>query len=139
MRRRSFACRLVALFGVLAGMLSWTSSASARGRSAADQEVSTEISWRPCTEEEMLSTAIPMDCGSVTVPVDYAHPNGRTVSLFVSRHRSTAPDPVGPLFVNQGGPGAEAAMYALGFSQLPLVTWDANGTPRSGPNTHGEQ
>jgi pimeloyl-ACP methyl ester carboxylesterase len=137
MRGRSFACRLAAVVIVVAAMPSMTSSASARGPSGAQKDASTEISWRPCTEAEIPDSAIAMDCATVAVPVDYEQPNGRTLSLFVSRHRSTAANRIGPLFVNQGGPGMEAAIYANRFVATPgverfdIIGMDPRGTGRS--------
>lgn len=52
-------------------------------------------------------------CTTMNVPLDYARPHGRTIPLLVSKHPAT--DPArrrGVLFVDNGGPGGSAAMYA---------------------------
>ena len=73
----------------------------------------------------------------MTVPADYERPHGGTVSLFVSRRSAIAPESLGPLFVNQGGPGAEAAIFGAsvgGFTALDrfdVIGMDPRGTGRS--------
>jgi pimeloyl-ACP methyl ester carboxylesterase len=65
-------------------------------------------------------------CTTMTVPLDYANPHGRTISVLISKHSAT--DPVrrrGVLFVDNGGPGGSAAMYAG-----TLSTPNANGYTR---------
>lgn len=45
-------------------------------------------------------------CADVTVPLDYAKPGGRTISVAISRIRATdSAHRVGPLLLNGGGPG----------------------------------
>jgi pimeloyl-ACP methyl ester carboxylesterase len=58
-----------------------------------------------------------MDCATVTVPLDYADPEGATIDLFVT-HRPAGGDRIGALFVNPGGPGGSAAEFA---AALPAV------------------
>jgi len=55
-------------------------------------------------------------CGRLVVPLDYAKPQGPTVSLAVSRLRHTTPDAdyQGVMLVNPGGPGGSG----LGLSRL---------------------
>jgi pimeloyl-ACP methyl ester carboxylesterase len=58
-----------------------------------------------------------MECASVSVPLDYDHPSGEMISLFVTRTSATGARR-GALFVNPGGPGGSAAEFA---ALLPLV------------------
>ncbi len=66
-----------------------------------------------------------LDCGSVRVPVDYAKPDGKKISLFVGRIKAAGkksrPDPLVPL---AGGPGAAASESYLfpnqGFDKVHL-------------------
>lgn len=111
-------------------------SAAGRDRSGPSQS----IDWRPCTKREIGLPRDQLDgieCATVRVPVDYSKPNGRTLSLFVSRRRAVADDPLGPLFVNQGGPGMEAAHYAAllgsypGFDRFDIIGMDPRGVGRS--------
>jgi pimeloyl-ACP methyl ester carboxylesterase len=90
-------------------------------------------------------------CGTVTVPLDYARPNGTQIKLTVSRVRATHRDPrnskrrvprQGALVFNPGGPGASGLYFPL-VGQLPqwknigaaydLVGYDPRGVGRSAP------
>lgn len=47
-------------------------------------------------------------CADVTVPLDYADPHGRTITVAISRIRATnTAHRVGPLLLNGGGPGGQ--------------------------------
>jgi pimeloyl-ACP methyl ester carboxylesterase len=140
--RAAFTAGLVLVLAVLTASAGRRSSpVSPDRRSATAGAVSTTIAWRACTDDEMADVGEPfrsqMQCAFLNVPVDYEHPQGRTLRLFVSRRPSTAPDPLGPLFVNQGGPGKEAARYAVSIAAFPafdrfdIVGMDPRGTGRS--------
>ncbi|MHB1164560.1 MAG: alpha/beta hydrolase [Candidatus Nanopelagicales bacterium] len=60
------------------------------------------VDWRRCGDA---------DCATLTVPMDYADPDGRTVELAMLRVPATG-ESYGTLFVNPGGPGGSAADYA---------------------------
>ncbi len=81
-------------------------STSAPSASAAPVDLSRyyeqQVEWTSCAEAE---------CATITVPLDYADPEGRTVSLAATRVPATG-DRVGSLFVNPGGPGGSAVDYA---------------------------
>lgn len=61
------------------------------------------IDWKACGSAE---------CGKVTVPLDYANPDGETIELSVTRVASNGDGRLGSLFVNPGGPGGSAVEYA---------------------------
>lgn len=78
-----------------------------------------------------------VDGGWITVPVDYADPQGDTIDLWVTRHRTPDDGRVGILFTNNGGPGVPASSMAAnvrGWLMDPLierfdvVSWDPRGT-----------
>jgi pimeloyl-ACP methyl ester carboxylesterase len=138
------ARRLV--LAVVAAVLAFASLpqavATAGKDDASTRKATTSIAWGSCTPDEIEGAdefRARMQCARVIVPVDYSDPDGRTLSLFVARRPSTAPDPLGPLFVNQGGPGAEAAQYSLGisasgaFDRFDVIGMDPRGTGRSNP------
>jgi pimeloyl-ACP methyl ester carboxylesterase len=50
------------------------------------------------------------DCTTVTVPLDYSDPGGKTIKLDVVRLK--AKDPQGSLLINPGGPGGSGVEYA---------------------------
>ncbi|MGW3354610.1 alpha/beta hydrolase [Streptomyces bungoensis] len=90
-------------------------------------------------------------CGTVEVPLDYAHPDGTRIRLTVSRVRATQQDPrnskrkvprQGALVYNPGGPGGSGMRFPL-VAKLPawkriaaaydLVGYAPRGVGRSAP------
>ena len=63
------------------------------------------ITWQDCPESWGLEK--PIQCGWVTVPLDYAKPNGKQIKLAVDRIGSTGTkeERQGALVYNPGGPG----------------------------------
>lgn len=91
---------------------------TARGTAkAAERAAAAGIDWTKCPDSEGLPTTV--RCGKVTVPLDYAEPDGRKIRLTVSRKRATGPaeDRQGPLLYNPGGPGSSG----MGFPLFPTV------------------
>lgn len=81
------------------------------------------------------------DCGTVTVPLDYDEPDGKTIKLAITRVKATG-DPIGSLFVNPGGPGGSAVDYARAADAIigpkirqyfDVVGLDPRGVGRSAP------
>ena len=63
-----------------------------------------ELDWQACGSNE---------CARLRVPLDYARPTGRSISLAVLRVRAQQRDQrVGQLVVNPGGPGGSGVQYA---------------------------
>ncbi len=91
--------------------------------------------WKPCRGD--------FDCTTVTVPLDYDRPDGRTIDLALLR--APAADPrqrVGSLVVNPGGPGAPGTSYAAQsglvfrdplLDSFDIVGFDPRGTGASSP------
>jgi pimeloyl-ACP methyl ester carboxylesterase len=100
----------------------------------------TPIAWTPCNGD--------LECGTLTVPLDYSRPQGATIGIAVERHLAERPvDRIGSLIINPGGPGVS------GIDDLPnelsvltpellddfdIVTFDPRGVQRSDPVTCGE-
>lgn len=69
------------------------------------------INWRGCQTDPQDEEGAALDragaqCAKVTVPLDYAQPDRRTITLAISRMKATDPaHRIGPLFINLGGPG----------------------------------
>jgi pimeloyl-ACP methyl ester carboxylesterase len=61
-----------------------------------------KIRWKNCGKA---------DCTTITVPMDYAQPDGATVELAAARVKATG-EKIGTLFVDPGGPGGSAFNYA---------------------------
>lgn len=64
-----------------------------------------------------------LTCATIQVPLDYAHPEGETISLLVSKAPATNPAKRrGVLLVNRGGPGLDGTGMAGSRSRaLPAV------------------
>ena len=96
----------------------------------------TPVQWAPCGA---------LQCGSVTVPLDYRHPDGATIQIAVARHPAEIlSERIGSLVINPGGPGGS------GIDDLPnelsvlspdlldrfdIVSFDPRGVGRSSPVT----
>ncbi|OPG05886.1 protease, partial [Streptomyces sp. GKU 895] len=107
------------------------------------------IAFGRCPDAEDLPAA--MQCGTVTVPLDYAHPGGKQIKLTVSRIRATHKDPhnskrkvprQGSLVYNPGGPGGSGMYFPLmGYvpewkrlaAAYDLVGYAPRGVGRSAP------
>ncbi|WP_299537276.1 alpha/beta hydrolase [uncultured Streptomyces sp.] len=78
---------------------------------AADRAAAQGIDWAACPADWGL--AAPIECGWVTVPVDYAKPYGKKIRLAVDRHVSTgtAAERQGALIYNPGGPGGSGMRF----------------------------
>lgn len=107
------------------------------------------VRFGACPEAEDLPGSV--RCGTVSVPLDYAHPDGKQIKLTVSRVRATQKDPhngkhrvprQGALVYNPGGPGASGMYFPL-IGALPewkglaaaydLVGYAPRGVGRSAP------
>src|SRR3954453_18548910 len=129
MSRRPLAC-FVALACALA---TWAAVAPA---GAAAVPSSNGLSpWHSCGKH--------VQCATLTVPVDYAHPDGEQVKLAVSRVRATdRAHRVGSLVLNFGGPGDAGSETLRSFApgvpsavraRYDLVSFDPRGTGKSRP------
>ena len=96
---------------------------------------SQRIDWQPCETDD------DHDCGLLTVPIDYAEPEGETIELALLRVPARG-SRVGSLVVNPGGPGARGTTYAAAGSQVfreplldgfDIVGFDPRGVGRSAP------
>lgn len=91
-----------------------------------------ELSWTDC--------AAGADCARLTVPLDYSDPDRASIELAVMRRAADAPDPVGSLVLNPGGPGGSgielvsAADFMFGDGLLAgfdVVGFDPRGVGES--------
>jgi pimeloyl-ACP methyl ester carboxylesterase len=89
------------------------------------------IAWAPCPE------APPVQCGSLTVPVDWSQPFKERISVAVARRPADDREHrIGTVFFNPGGPGdggvryvesAEAVFSRTLLSRFDLVAMDPRG------------
>lgn len=102
------------------------------------------ISWGSCGHFDIYVPRA--HCGYLSVPLDYAHPNGRHIKIAVSRvkHTSSAADYQGAIVVNPGGPGGPGlSMSGLGDSvpggagdDYDWIGFDPRGVGASQPALH---
>ncbi|MFF6947612.1 alpha/beta hydrolase [Streptomyces iakyrus] len=136
MRTRAAAlCGAAAV--ALAGSLTAV-PAEASGPHSAPTSRLAKPSWRKCGTTEYPS----LQCASLKVPLDHANPDGRQVTLALSRVPHTAERFQGPLLVNPGGPGGDGLTLA-GFvaatlpkgvaAQYDVIGFDPRGVGASRP------
>ncbi|TDD31704.1 alpha/beta hydrolase [Actinomadura sp. KC06] len=95
------------------------------------------IDWEPCPEDPWV------ECGTVSVPVDWARPAGAKIDIAVARRPALAPrERIGSLFVLPGGPGGSGVDFSLFAGDLlepeilrrfDVIGFDARGIGRSHP------
>jgi pimeloyl-ACP methyl ester carboxylesterase len=96
--------------------------------SAAIVPESSTVRWHACT-----GANAGMECGSLQVPLNYADPQGRKITIALSMVPATAPvsQQQGVLLVNPGGPGGSglslAGEIAEGLSPQVAATYDIVG------------
>jgi pimeloyl-ACP methyl ester carboxylesterase len=108
---------------------------SAPADAAATPRDTGAVRWRECGHG--------VECGRVSAPVDYAHPEAGAVAIAVARVPATDREHRrGSLFVNFGGPGDPGTASLRDFAltvprevrrRYDLVSFDPRGTGRSRP------
>ncbi|QUQ65317.1 alpha/beta hydrolase [Kutzneria sp. CA-103260] len=106
------------------------------------------VAWGHCPAPLDGVTRDPkQECGTLRVPLDYQHPQGRTIDVAVSRIRATnAAKRAGVLMLNGGGPGPSLDVPSILENSLPasvrerydLVGFDPRGVAHSTPMTCGQ-
>ena len=114
----------------------------ARGQARADAPAGLErfysqtLDWSPCLVE--------LACAWLTVPRDYANPNGPTIRIRLSKAAATGPavSRQGSVIVNPGGPGASGLGFAGYVAQavapevareFDIIGFDPRGVGESSP------
>lgn len=93
-----------------------------------------QLSWRSCSGGE---------CATMSVPLDYAKPDGAKLSIKLLRVKAKTPGSrIGSLVVNPGGPGGSGVEYAMYADQIvgrevrnrfDIVGFDPRGVGASDP------
>ena len=118
-------------------------SATATPEGAATQTYGQAPVWGGCQQWVADTSTIPTaQCGTVSVPVDYANPEGAQAQLAVIRIPASG-DRIGVLMINPGGPGASAVDTVAGMGvaladteigrRFDLVGFDPRGVGHSTP------
>ncbi|MFE7074917.1 alpha/beta hydrolase [Streptomyces sp. NPDC057620] len=138
-QRRAFTCAMtLALLG--AGLPSVAAAAADRPDLSRFHDQT--IKWSACPGDGLPDG---LQCGKVTVPVDYANPTGGTLDLAMARFRATGKSR-GSVLLNFGGPGgpgvgelADGGKDFMGLTNgYDVVTFDPRGVGRSSPVSCGE-
>ncbi|MGW1797612.1 alpha/beta hydrolase [Streptomyces sp. NPDC001984] len=101
-----------------------------------------KVTWSACTGR---GVAKDLQCGKVTVPLDYARPGAGTIDVALARYRATGASR-GSVLLNFGGPGgpgvstlaADGKDYMGLTNGYDVVTFDPRGVGRSSPVSCGE-
>ncbi len=132
-RRRAVVAAAAAALATACALTGLSTPAAAQrpARAAAPPR----LSWDPCPQLPAF------DCATATAPLDYDHPEGRSLRLAVIRHRAADPaHRIGTLFFNPGGPGVAGTLaLPLMYDYFPsevrdrfdIVSWDPRGVGRS--------
>lgn len=112
---------LVAATTVALALTTWaipdsTAQASAPASVARAKAVA-PVAWGQCADPTLRQ--IGLQCGYVSVPLDYDNPDGEKIQIAVSRARHTTPGTQGVMLVNPGGPGGSGLLYAALGSLMP--------------------
>ena len=96
------------------------------------------IDWQDCPDSASFK------CGTVTVPVDYEHPDGQTITIALKKLPASDGDAEhGSLFNNPGGPGESGIESMKAPSSMPeelrtgydMIGFDPRGVGQSTPIT----
>ncbi|MFD5569288.1 alpha/beta hydrolase [Streptomyces cadmiisoli] len=138
--------------GVLAAPTASASAESRHGEDreargvaiAADRAARTGIDWQDCPPDWGLEK--PIQCGYVTVPLDYAEPYGKQIRIAVDRigNTGTKEERQGALVYNPGGPGGSGLrfprrvttanpLWAKTAEAYDFVGFDPRGVGKSAP------
>ncbi len=101
------------------------------------------IQWAPCQAAPSDESRIPpgAECGMLSVPVDYAKPDGDVAQIAMIRFKATG-EKIGSLIINPGGPGESGVEAAASMvatlpqtvrDQFDLVGFDPRGVANSTP------
>ena len=96
------------------------------------------IDWKDCSD------GTPFKCGTATVPLDYEHPDGRTITIAMKKLPASDSDAEhGSLFTNFGGPGSSGVEPMKDPAAMPeelrgaydIIGFDPRGVGQSTPIT----
>ncbi|MGW6931897.1 alpha/beta hydrolase [Lentzea sp. NPDC054927] len=95
------------------------------------------IDWKPCEEVPTV------ECGFLTLPIDYSKPNGEKFQLAVSRRKASDPAKrIGAMVINPGGPGGSGVDFSMFadryfskdiIDKFDVIGFDPRGVARSAP------
>jgi pimeloyl-ACP methyl ester carboxylesterase len=115
-------------------------SGSSAAGSAAIVPQTSRLHWQACTGQ-----LTGLQCASLQVPLNYADPGGRKITIALSMVPATAPraEQQGVMLVNPGGPGASGRSLAVAVAEgispqvaarYDIVGFDPRGVGASSPS-----
>ncbi|NLU74683.1 alpha/beta hydrolase [Streptomyces sp. HNM0575] len=136
--------RVIAVYGgaavVLAGLITAIPVAANAGSAdpGSSNSAAGKLRWTDCATKDYPD----LECSKVKVPLDHDKPDGKKITIALSRVEHTADKSQGPLLVNPGGPGGSGLSLA-GFvakslpkkvaSQYDVIGFDPRGVGKSEP------
>ncbi|MEV6273747.1 alpha/beta fold hydrolase [Nocardia sp. NPDC051832] len=112
---------IVAAAALLAAACSSAPAVEPPPRPTLDRFYQQQISWGSCAGFEGTEEAeVPMECARVTVPIDYADPDGDTAQIALSRMRARGAK-IGSVVTNPGGPGGPGLIMPAALAASPLA------------------
>jgi pimeloyl-ACP methyl ester carboxylesterase len=146
--------RHISLISAVALAAAAATACSAQTTSTADQasvvqaSVQTSITWGACPPLAKGTTRDPREkCGTVTVPLNYQDPNGKTITIEVSEIATAKPGKMrGYLLLNPGGPALPGldmpstmapTLPASVLDEYDLIGFDPRGVGHSTPMSCG--
>lgn len=134
------ASALVLVVGGVAACRSDTTTGTAKP-DPVDKYAHQQLAWDSCAQMGLPAddSLRGFECARVTVPVDYANPDGATASIAISRVKATGTK-LGSLLTNPGGPGGSGlamAGMAVGTpiaDHFDVIGFDPRGIGASTPS-----
>ncbi|MFP3969496.1 alpha/beta hydrolase [Actinomadura fulvescens] len=96
-----------------------TGSSPAAPSRQAEQVSAGRIAWTPCPENDRWQGAAlkGLECGTLSVPLDYRRPRGKKLKVALTRARATdTKNYQGIVLLNRGGPGGAGRDLPLRFT-----------------------
>ena len=132
---------VVAVCGVAMSAVGAVSTAQAGPSPGGPAPEAAGIAWTGC--QPPFANDDQLQCGKLSVPLDWDRPNGEHIDLAVLRHLASRPqERIGSAFVNPGGPG-QSGVTVVGEGgadfdrwsggRFDVVGWDPRGTGASSP------
>jgi pimeloyl-ACP methyl ester carboxylesterase len=128
---------IIRALGGVATALALVTGTTSFATAETDPQGTPGIDWQPCPE------LAEVECGTLSLPIDWANPRGEKFDLAVARRKATDPAKrVGIMVINPGGPGGSGVDFALGadgyFSpevqeRFDIIGFDPRGVARSQP------
>ena len=124
--------RMAVMFASLVVPAAVPASVEAQGARPSSSSLVGTFKWHACHRRYL--------CGSLLVPLDYAHPDtSGSIKLAVAERPAVTRPALADVFLNPGGPGVSGVDWVVGnpfppsFDPFNVITWDPRGVGRSDP------